>query len=151
MKRGQINNILIVILASFILILVGAIFNMFSFTGKASICEKTPLKLFECPNGYSLVPNYNKGGCIYNYQCAVKNCPYVNVPDCNYKKAPYPIFGWYEGDYCVFDYECVDKPECEFIPRPPWKCSGENWLTPVYDSNGCVKYYQCTEESLLNS
>lgn len=150
MKRGQINNILIVVLSSFILILIGSIFNTFSLTGKASNCPKVPLTLFECPEGYSLVPNYNKEGCMYKYQCAVKNCLNVEVPDCSYKQAPYPMFSLYNNDYCVSEYECIDKPECEFIPMPPWKCTGENKLSPVYNSNGCVKYYQCAEGSLIN-
>ena len=151
MKRGQIKT-LSVILISFIIILTGSIFNMFSLTGKTSECQKIGLNLYSCPEGYSVVPNYNKAGCLYNYQCAVINCPEAILPECGYDKAPYPIFGWYSGNYCAFDYECVSKPECNFVPRPPWKCTGDDKvLTPVYNSDGCVKYYQCGEVFILGS
>lgn len=146
MKRGNINNILIVILISFVLILLGSIFNIFTMTGNMSKCPKTPLNLLRCSEGYSLVPNYNRENCIYAYQCAAINCPDTVLPDCNYDQSPAPIFGWYQGNYCAFDYECINKPECSFVPRPPWVCKDDKELTPVFDANGCVKVYQCTEK-----
>lgn len=145
MKRGQIHNLLIVLLISFVLILVGSIFNIFTITGNMSKCPKVPLSdLFRCPEGFSIVPNYNTNNCIYAYQCAEINCPNVNVPDCGYRKAPVPIFGWYSGNRCVFDYECIEKEEdnCNTIIKPSWKCS-EGEMVPVFDDNGCIINYQC--------
>ena len=150
MKKGQIHNLLIVLLISFTLILLGSIFNIFTMTGSISKCADAPLSdLLRCPEGYSLVPNYNAEKCIYKYQCAVINCPDVDVRDCGYRKSPVPIFGWYEGNYCVFDYDCVEKKECGFIPRPPFECAGDTTLTPVFGSDGCVDYYQCGEVFIL--
>ena len=68
MKRGNINGIIIVVTVSFILILLGSLFNIFSITGNVSECAKVPLKLFNCPEGYSLAPIYDSDGCIYKYQ-----------------------------------------------------------------------------------
>lgn len=151
MKRGQINNVLVVLLISFVLILLGAIFNIFTMTGNISKRANAPLNLLRCPDGYSVVPNYNTKGCMYKYQCAAINCPNVVVRDCGYDKSPSPVFGWYEGNYCVFDYDCVSKPECKFVPRPPWKCADGTLLTPVFNQEVCVIYYQCGEDFTFES
>jgi len=151
MKKGQLNKILIMVLVCFVLILVGSFFDFFSFTGKiinGENCEKKPVNII-CPEDQNIIPIFDKDGCVTDYQCGVLNCPNVEVPDCRFDKAPYPLFGWYNKEYCVYGYECIKKVKCDNAKRPLYECGGENTLIPVYNSDGCVVSWQCSHGYVL--
>ncbi len=136
MEKGDFVNILSVIFILMLVLVVGSLFNLWSFQGAATKCKNVPI--INCAIGMELSPIYKKD-CIVNYNCVQHRCPVIEKPKCEKNEL---LIASFDDLNCLSKYECYN-PKCPVV-NIDLKCAEGQKLNGVYSSDGCVKYYICS-------
>lgn len=137
MKKEDFRLLLNIILVSALLLVVGNLFNLWSFEGSVTKCKNIPV--IDCYGDMRLHAKY-KGGCVSGYYCVKSGCAPIEKSKCGAGEFLHANF---DDLGCLQNYECYD-PGCPDV-LINLNCTKEQDLVSVYGPDGCVKDYICSD------